>query len=131
MTSADAPILDDGQKVRARRIRQCRRLIQERRIILQALRPELCLAPAWDILLDLYLAELEERPIYLWQSCVASNIPISSAHRKISHMIESGIVERTGLGSDRRCVDIALSPATRGDMHRLVDALTVIPCRPS
>lgn len=99
--------------------------------MLEILGPPLCLAPMWDILLDLYLAELEERPIYLWQSCVASNIPISSAHRKISNMIESGIVERTGLASDRRRVDIALTPATRGNMHRLVDALSVVPCHSS
>lgn len=131
MTSADTLISDDGPRVLSGRIRQCRRLIQERRTILEILGPPLCLAPMWDILLDLYLAELEERPIYLWQSCVASNIPISSAHRKISNMIESGILERTGLGSDKRRVDIALSPATRGDMHRLVDALSVAPCHSS
>ena len=38
--------------------------------------------PAWDILLDLYVAQCEGRPIYLWSLCVAANIPLSSAHRR-------------------------------------------------
>jgi hypothetical protein len=52
----------------------------------------LCPAAIWDIVFELYLTEQEGRSLYLWQSCVAANIALSSAHRNIGEMTAQGLV---------------------------------------
>ncbi len=106
-----------------RRRQQCLALLRERRIVGDHLGFQLCPNPSWDILLDLYLAELEDRTTYLWQSCVAANTPISSAHRKIGELIEQGLVERTGSFADKRRVGIRLSALGRMKFDRMMDRL--------
>ncbi|WP_157217980.1 MarR family transcriptional regulator [Flavisphingomonas formosensis] len=62
-------------------------LIAERKLLGERLGFDACPSPTWDILLDLYLAHHERRAIYLWSLCIAANIPLSSAHRKISELV--------------------------------------------
>ncbi len=106
-----------------RRRRQCLALLHERRVVGDLLGFRLCPDPVWDILLDLYLAHLEHRITYLWQSCVAANAPISSAHRKIGELIELGLVERTGSFADKRLVGVRLTLEGRTRFDELTDRL--------
>lgn len=106
-----------------RRIVMCRALIQQRRLIGDSLGFQLCPDPVWDILIDLYLAHHEGRAAYLWQSCVAANIPISSAHRKIGELIAQGLVERTAAMADKRRIGIRLASAYVERLNILMDRL--------
>lgn len=106
-----------------RRRDTCRTLLEERRLIGGTLGFDVCPAPVWDILLDLYLAEQEGRSLYLWQSCVAANIALSSAHRKIGEMTAHGLIERTDGGHDRRRIGIRLSRACSRRLDDLMDQL--------
>lgn len=105
------------------RLAQCRLMIQQRKIVGECLSFHLCPAPAWDILLDLYLAALEGRRTCVWQSCVAANIPVSSAHRKIGGLIAKGFVERGDTMSDKRLVSIRLSAQSMELLDDLMDRL--------
>ena len=106
-----------------RRLDMCRALIRQRRLIGDSLGFQLCPDPAWDILIDLYLAHHEGRAAYLWQSCVAANIPISSAHRKIGELIAEGLIERTAAMADKRRIGIRLSSAYVERLDILMDRL--------
>lgn len=116
---------DSETDARARhRSATCRSLIEERRLIGNGLGFDLCPAPVWDILLDLYLARQEGHSTYMWQACVASNIALSSAHRKISELIALGLVERTDADTDKRRVGIRLTLPCVDRLNMLMDRLS-------
>ncbi|MDO6415388.1 MarR family transcriptional regulator [Sphingomonas sp. BIUV-7] len=106
-----------------RRLETCRRLITERQLVGQHIGFNLCPCPAWDILLDLYAAECEQRPIYLWSLSVAANIPVSSAHRKIIELIDRGLLARSADPEDGRRVTVSLAPAFRPVIEDLLDRI--------
>lgn len=106
-----------------RRVETCRRLITERKLIGGNLGYKLCPAPTWDSLLDLYLAHHQRRPVYLWSLCIAANIPMSSAHRKLAELVDCGLLERTADTSDGRRVSIALTAECRNRLDILFDQI--------
>lgn len=104
-----------------RRLWVCRLLIKERKRIGLHLGFELCPVPAWDMLLDLYIAHHEGRAVSIWSLCVASNIPTSTAHRKIGEMVDAGILVRGSVGGR---VMMSLSAPYHAKMDALFDDLT-------
>lgn len=119
----DAPAGQVGPPTRTeRRIAACRAMIEERRYIGKLLGYRLCAAPVWDMLLDLYLAEQEGRPSYLWALSVAAHVPVSTAHRKLQEMTAAGLIERMIDARDRRRVAVTLSAGCAARLDRLMDA---------
>jgi len=55
---------------------------------------ELFADPAWDMLLDLYAAELGHVRVSVTSLCIASNAPTSTALRWISSLESEGLIER-------------------------------------
>ena len=109
-----------------RRKETCRKLIAERRLVGGHLGFETCPSPTWDVLLDLYLAHLEHRSTYLWSLCIAANIPMSSAHRKIGELVSNGLLERLADADDGRRVTMRLMPETLLLMDRLIDDMAAL-----
>jgi hypothetical protein len=105
------------------RLRTCRLLIKERKRIGAHLGFDLCPDPAWDMLLDLYVAHHEKRSITIWSLCLASNIPTSTAHRKIGEMIETGIMMR---GSQGGRVTVSIAPGYLPRLNALLDDLAIL-----
>lgn len=105
------------------RLAMCKRLIAGRKLIGEHLGFEACPCPTWDVLLDLYAALHEGRTTYLWSLCVAANIPMSSAHRKITELIGADVLGRSGDDADGRRVAVHLRPSTIATLDRLFDAL--------
>ncbi|WIW89578.1 MarR family transcriptional regulator [Sphingobium sp. V4] len=87
------------------RVEACRLLVAERNQIGSYLGFDLCPVPAWDILLDLYIAFHEGRETHISSLCLAANIPLSTAHRKIGEMVDNGILQR-GFAGGRVTVDL-------------------------
>ena len=58
--------------------------------------------PAWDMLLELYVAHEQGRDISISSLCYASGVPASTALRHVQRLEEHGLVEREGDRSDNR-----------------------------
>lgn len=108
-----------GSEVTAAEIRA---VIRARRLRDQFFGAELFADPAWDMLLDLYAARLESRPVSVSSLCIAAAMPPTTALRWIGTMHETGLFERHADPSDRRRAYIALSDKGADAMRAYVSA---------
>jgi hypothetical protein len=67
--------------------------------------------PAWDILLDLYIARREDRKVTITSACMAASAPTSTATRHIAHLMQKGLVLRVPHPADARSSHLELSAA--------------------
>ncbi|MBX9886020.1 MAG: winged helix DNA-binding protein [Novosphingobium sp.] len=58
--------------------------------------------PAWDLLLDLFVATHEGRPVSVTSACIAANVPTTTALRWISALEAKGLIERANDPRDAR-----------------------------
>ncbi|MBB4618265.1 MarR family transcriptional regulator [Sphingomonas abaci] len=78
--------------------------------------PDLFADPAWDLLLDLLIAESEGRTVSTTAACLASGVAASTALRYV-HLLESqGLVKRVPDRRDARRVLVQLSSTGRREM---------------
>jgi len=66
--------------------------------------------PAWDILLDLFVAEQESKQISISSACIAAGGSSTTALRWLSRLEEMKLVERRGDTTDRRRVFVRITP---------------------
>jgi len=102
---------------------EIRRVIRARRMRAEFFEGDLFADPAWDMLLDLYAAELEHRQISVSSLCIAAAVPPTTALRWIGTLNEAGLFDRKADPSDRRRAYIALSESARRGMERYVAAV--------
>lgn len=69
--------------------------------------------PAWDILLELYAAEIGQRRISVTSLCIASGVPGTTAHRCIDMLTQEGLIGRRSDPLDGRRKFVELSPEAR------------------
>ena len=74
--------------------------------------------PAWDILLSVALADLEQQRISMGELCDAADAPRTTALRYLQVMIDEGVVVRVDDPLDRRRKFISLSPNAAVQMAR-------------
>lgn len=86
-----------------------REMIKRRRLRESFFDAELFADPAWDILLDLMAARLEQRNVSVSSLCIAAAVPPTTALRWITAMTESGMLIREQDPDDARRVFIILS----------------------
>ena len=67
--------------------------------------------PAWDMLLELYHAELRHYKVSVSNLCLASRVPPTTALRWIKTLEEAGLVTRRDDHLDGRRIYMSLSPA--------------------
>ena len=67
--------------------------------------------PAWDILLDLFIAYVGGKGIAISSACIASCVPATTALRWIDALAFSGVVSRYPDPKDRRRSLLKLTPA--------------------
>jgi winged helix DNA-binding protein len=70
---------------------------------------------AWDMLLDLFVAQLEGRTISVASACIAASASTTTALRHIAHLTEAGLISRTANPDDSRstCLQLTDSCAAR------------------
>lgn len=100
-----------------------RSLIRERELRTKFLPSELFAEPAWDILLDLSAAHMENRSVSITSLCIASKVPPTTALRWIGQMAEVGILVRTNDPLDGRRAFIELSDLALQGMARYFEEL--------
>lgn len=74
--------------------------------------------PAWDILLELYLAALSGEPVNISQVCNAAAAPNTTALRWIGQLEKAGLISRERDASDGRRFFIQLSAVGRAAMDQ-------------
>lgn len=79
--------------------------------------------PAWDMLLDLFAAELERRQVSVSSLCIAAAVAPTTALRWINKLIEVGLFERRPDAFDRRRAYIALTERAVTALHNYVAAV--------
>ncbi len=65
--------------------------------------------PAWDILLDLYIAYAEDKPVSVSSACIGSASPPTTGLRWLGVLQSAGLVEREHDPRDQRRVLVRLS----------------------
>ena len=65
--------------------------------------------PTWDILLDLYVATRENRPVPTTSACIGANVPPTTALRWLRILETRGLVEREEDNRDGRRTFVRLS----------------------
>ena len=100
-----------------------RRLIRARRLRDQFFGEGLFEEPAWDMLLDLYAAELEHTRVSVSSLCIAAAVAPTTALRWIAKLTENGMMVRQPDPIDRRRAFIALAPSASSAMRGYMAAL--------
>src|SRR5207253_3617288 len=90
-----------GDAVHAGLVRQ---IIRARRLRDQYLKGDLFADPAWDMLLDLLAAKLEDRRVAVSSLCIATAVPPTTALRWIKILCEQGLILRVADPQDGRRV---------------------------
>ncbi len=72
--------------------------------------------PSWDIMLDVTLCELEQRPVAVSSVCVAANVPNSTALRWVGDLVNMGILRRWADPNDGRRNFLGLTDQAREAM---------------
>ena len=93
-------------------------VIQARRLRAHFFDEELFADPAWDMMLDLFRAELCQRRIATSSLCVAAAVPATTALRWIKAMTEKGLFVRHDDPFDGRRVYIELAPDVSEALRR-------------
>jgi len=95
---------------------ELRQIIRTRRMRSQYFGNELFEDPAWDMLLDLYAAHLENTQVSVSSLCIAAAVAPTTALRWIARMSDAGLFERHPDPFDRRRAYMALSAKARDGM---------------
>jgi DNA-binding MarR family transcriptional regulator len=107
-----------------------RQLHRERRIRDTAFPAELFGEAVWDILLDLFASEAEDRKVRVSSACIAACVPASTALRYLSEMERRGLIVRSPSPDDKRGQYIALSEACQAEMRELLTRLQALRSTP-
>ncbi|MEO9463088.1 MAG: hypothetical protein ABJ242_10160 [Marinomonas sp.] len=74
--------------------------------------------PAWDILLDLYIAQGTAQEVSVSSACIGSAAPATTGLRWLGVLQEAGLVVRINDDEDHRRVLVTLSPEGASRMDR-------------
>ena len=93
-------------------------VIQARKLRERFLPGDLFAEPAWDALLDLFQAELAQRPIAVSAVCHGAGAPPTTVLRYLKTMADQGLIIRKPDPLDGRRVFLELSPDTSRALRR-------------
>ena len=102
---------------------EIRRTIRARRLRAQFFPARLLEDPGWDMLLDLFAAELEGIQVSVSSLCIAAAVAPTTALRWITRMVDAGLMMRVADAGDRRRAFVALSERAGAEMRGYVGAV--------
>ena len=83
--------------------------------------------PAWDIMLDLFVAEGEGKSVSVSSACIGSAAPATTGLRWLGVLAEEGLIVRENDPEDHRRVMVRLSPTGRAAMERFFEVADETP----
>lgn len=84
--------------------------------------------PAWDMLLELYCAELDQRRMSVTRLCIASRVPATTGLRWLATLDKEGLITRRSDPLDQRRVFVALSDCGRSAMRHYFEGMRCSCC---
>lgn len=85
--------------------------------------PDLFGEPAWDILLDLYIAQSEGKPVSVSSACIGSAAPSTTGLRWLGVLADEGLVVRENDCNDNRRVLVRLTSSGMAAMDRYFETV--------
>jgi len=85
--------------------------------------PDLFGEPAWDILLDLYIAQADGKSVSVSSACIGSAAPATTGLRWLGVLADTGLIVRENDADDHRRVMVRLSAHGMAAMERFFDAV--------
>lgn len=79
----------------------------------------------WDVLLDLFIADLEGRRVSVSSACIAADVPPTTALRWIDALEDRATILREPDPADRRRTYLTLSPDARMAMLRYITDVVI------
>lgn len=76
--------------------------------------------PAWDILLDLYIAHAEGKPVSVSSACIGSASPATTGLRWLAVLTEHGLIAREADANDHRRIMVQLTECGVMAMERFL-----------
>ncbi len=113
-----APPAEKGAEAPAIEPETVRAIIRARRLRARYFDVELFADPAWDMLLDLVQAEIDQLRVPVSSLCIAAAVPATTALRWIKTMTDGGLFVRRADPHDGRRVFVEMSPDTSLAMRR-------------
>lgn len=110
------PFADVRPLPSAQLLAEARRLAKARRVRDRVFDRTMFLNPAWNILVELFIAAEEGRSVTIKSACVAAGVPQSTALRHIAHLIEMRLTIRAQHPSDARSAYLKLTERGRSGM---------------
>jgi len=98
-------------------------ILKQRRVRSEHLPLELFSEPAWDILLDLFIAVVEQQQISVSSACLATVVPATTALRWLDILQHQGLVERYPSADDKRVTFVRLTNAGRNVLRGYLSAV--------
>ncbi len=95
-----------------------RSVIRARRLRSRFFSEELFADPAWDMLLDLFQAEIAHLRVPVSSLCIAAAVPATTALRWLKTMVAQGLFVRRADPHDGRRVFVELAPDASGALRR-------------
>lgn len=83
--------------------------------------------PAWDILLDLYIANVENKPVSVSSACIGSAAPPTTGLRWLGVLSEQGLIAREHDPEDQRRVLVRLTDKGLAAMDEYFASLGLTP----
>lgn len=77
--------------------------------------------PAWDMLLDIFIANETGRLVNVTSACIGGDVPIATGLRHVGRLLEKGFLDRTTDPKDRRRGMLSLTATTAAAMRRYLD----------
>ena len=102
-------------------VEEARRHYRLRRRRDQEFGPKLFGEPAWDLLLDLYIAASDPRLVSVVSASMAASVSTQDTTRWLTILEEQGLVERFESGTDGSRAIVTLSQTAFDQMTRLLD----------
>ncbi len=85
--------------------------------------PDLFGEPAWDILLDLYIAQGEGKSVSVSSACIGSASPATTGLRWLGVLADESLILREADAADHRRVMVRLTAAGVAAMERFLNAV--------
>ncbi|MDP5104118.1 MAG: MarR family winged helix-turn-helix transcriptional regulator [Erythrobacter sp.] len=85
--------------------------------------PDLFGEPAWDILLDLYIANAEGKTVSVSSACIGSAAPATTGLRWLGVLTDEGLLVRENDSEDHRRVMVRLTSKGLKAMEQFFDAV--------